>query len=98
MIEVSCPGCDYAENLGIGAGMMGIGLDPMLCGACRGLRAVVVEVTFGRAEDLAELDRCPECGGRELEPVVLLATGQTTSTCPSCEEHDLTWRATGIWD
>lgn len=102
LVQVDCLACGYAVQLLSGLGFEGVEIEPRRCLDCREIVNAVVGDRLNRQRPSAEFNRCPDCGGRNLQALGDDAPDRydarlCVDTCPRCGASLSVYHA-GTWD
>jgi ssDNA-binding Zn-finger/Zn-ribbon topoisomerase 1 len=104
LLRARCHACGHQVELLAGFGFEGVELEPRVCLDCRELVSVAVADRLQRPDPPPELNQCPDCGGRNLQPFSqeLLAGDESAPSvrsgpCPSCGAA-VNLSSAGTWD
>jgi len=76
----ACSGCGYSSEVSGGAdGGFMAQTETMVCSTCRGVGDVIVGTRSPELISADELNKCPECEGRDLTPWA------KSRPCPRCK-------------
>lgn len=90
LLQAECLACGHEAELLVGFGFEGVDIELRICHECREIVSVPVKDRFGCLDPLRDLNRCPGCGGTNLQPFDdWKETGETHSSrhhgaCPKC--------------
>jgi ssDNA-binding Zn-finger/Zn-ribbon topoisomerase 1 len=93
--------CYAVDGLMRQTGFAGVFYEPKNCVTCKETVSVAVEsleggVSDAFGSDLPELNRCPRCGGADLD-TLLHEEGSMQGECPRCGGQ-MALQMAGIWD
>ena len=104
LLQAACLACGHEVGLFAGFGFEGVEMEPRVCLDCREIVSVAVADRLHRPDPSPDVNQCPDCGGKNLQPFDYEVLGGDepepsvrSGPCPRCGASVNVYSA-GVWD